>query len=350
MLRQAVMEATDGRIDYFLTNSNFPKFAAFAFEFPMQSNRGAMFGDDDKGYFEEGIRNYLESTFSKSNTPHYNDSYLNYNDLFMAFIMKINLKMNRKYRFPVEQKISFEKNKRKYYSDANVLVCRGDTLAVVFKLLGGREKDPTGAHNHDDAGSYQIMKNEEIITGDVGGGIFYEGNWKERFNRSIFNSYSHPVPIIDNQLQIRNTIYYMNLPRPKVLKTHFSDEFDEIVFDLKAAYNCSSLLSLHRTNIFKREIGRNQVIIEDNVEFSKPTKFEIAIVSRGSIYMLQKINLNTLAGKITFNNETLSFTVKAQNEFGFLMKNESTNGVTFERLGILFKNLVKKAKIAVTYI
>jgi hypothetical protein len=41
------MEATNGRIDYFLTNSNFPKFASFAFESPMNENIAAMFGDDD---------------------------------------------------------------------------------------------------------------------------------------------------------------------------------------------------------------------------------------------------------------------------------------------------------------
>ena len=344
------MEATNGRIDYFLTNSNFPKFAAFAFEFTMQSNKVAMFGDDDKGYFDEGIRNYLESTFSKGNSPNYNDSYLNYNEKFMATIMKINLKMNKKYHFPAQKKLLFEVNERKYYPEATVLVCRGDTLAATFKLLGGTGSDPRKSHNHDDAGTYQIMKNKQILAGDVGGGVFYEGNWKDRFNRSIFNSYSHPLPVINDQLQVRNTVYNMNLPRPKVIKTRFSKESDEIVFDLKAAYNCSYLLSFNRINIFKREFGKNQIIIEDKVEFSRPTKFEVALASQGHFYALQKINLKILAGKIMFNNETLTFTLKSQNEFEYRIEKERMNGITFKRLGIVLKKLVKTAKITVVYI
>jgi hypothetical protein len=221
-----------------------------------------------------------------------------------------------------------------------------------------------GGHDHDDCGSFQIMKNNQIITGDVGGGIFYEGNWNDRFNRPIFNSYSHPVPVIDGQLQIRSIIYYKLIENqfrdvtgdnkdfllPKVLKTNFSNEFDEITFDLKAAYNCSSLLSLNRTNIFKREFGKNQVIIIDNAEFTKPTNFEIAIATRGNIYGLSKKGLQTLSGNIMFQNVTLQFIVTSYiNSFKYKIQKQSMNGISFERLGILVNGPVKTAKIKVLY-
>ena len=66
-MRQAVMEATKGRKDYFLVNPNIPKFASFAFEFPMEGHIAAMFGDDKSGYFEKGMRNYIEMKIKMNN-------------------------------------------------------------------------------------------------------------------------------------------------------------------------------------------------------------------------------------------------------------------------------------------
>ena len=40
------MEATNGKLDFFDVNPNLPKFAVFAFEFPMTGGTAALFGDD----------------------------------------------------------------------------------------------------------------------------------------------------------------------------------------------------------------------------------------------------------------------------------------------------------------
>ena len=347
-MRQAVMEATNGKTDYFLVNRNFPKLAAFAFEFPMHKNFGAMLGDDDKGYFDSGMLNYLESTFSIKDSPKYNASNLNYDNLFMEFVLEINLKMNKRYQYPIKNKVRFEKDKRKYYSNSGILVCRGDTLAATFKLLGGMYVADSG-HQHDDVGTYQIMKNKVIVTGDIGGPLYYEGDWIDRYYRSIFNSYSHPLPVVDGKLQVRNIIYYLNSNRPKVLHTRFSDRFDEIVFDLSAAYNCSTLLSLNRTNRFMREVGKNRIRIEDTVKFSKPTKFEGAISTRGDIIFLSKKSFKKLRGQITYSNVILNFIIQSQHEFDYFIRTETQNGVKFKRLGIAIKNLKMNTNIVVVY-
>ena len=342
-MRQAVMEATNGSLDYFLTNPNFPRLVAFAFEYPMQENVGAMIGDDNKGYFDSGMRNYLESTFNEENSPNYNASNLNYNNLFMEFVMEINLKMKKEFRYPLKNKYIFEKEfKRKYYHSSGILICRGDNLAATFKLLGGTNVSDCG-HQHDDAGTYQIMKNKVIVAGDVGGPIYYEGNWKDRYNGPIFNSYSHPLPIIDDKLQVRSTAYYSSIFRPKVLDTFFSDEIDKITFDLKAAYNCSSLVSLNRTNTFYR--SKSQVKIKDSVIFSKPTKFEVALSTRGEILNLSKKGLKKIRGTLSYLNVTLNFMIQSQHDFKYIIDKQHINGVIFTRLGISFQ--IPKLRIIV---
>jgi hypothetical protein len=46
-------------------------------------------------------------------------------------------------------------------------------LAVTIKLLGGT---PDVGHNHDDAGSYAITVDGELIAGEVGGTKWYTNN------------------------------------------------------------------------------------------------------------------------------------------------------------------------------
>ena len=329
------MEATKGRKDYFLVNPNIPKFASFAFEFPMEGHIAAMFGDDKSGYFEKGMRNYIESTFGEEPTANYNESALNYNELFMGFVMEYDMIMNEKYHFPVANRIAFEKHKRKYYSTSGILICRpdyGEGISATFKLLGGG-LNPTGDHNHDDCGTYQIMLNGTIVAGDPGGPDYYEGDWTARYNRTIFNSYGHPLPVINGQLQVRNMVYNLKEPRPKVLNKIFTDEMDFISFELKHAYNNSKLVSLIRNNRYTRTIGKQSVVIEDIVEFIEPTKFETAVTSRNAIWIEEKKILRELTGKFVISNITLNVRVISENEFEHKNEILTSNGVSFTRIG-----------------
>ena len=339
------MEATDGRIDYFLTHSSIPEFAAFAFEFPMQDNVAAMFGDDKTGVFEKGMRNYIESTFSADPTPNYNESYLNYDNLFMGFVMENSLNMNSKNRYPLKERIHFERNhKRKYYPESGVLICRGTKISATFKLIGS-----TGiGHDHNDAGTYQIMKNGVIIAGDVGGPNYYEGEWKDRYKKSIFNSYGHPLPVVGKQLQIQKNISETNRRSQPLFKL-FTDDVDVINFDLKFFYNYSSLLNLTRTNTFVRTPGKQSVTIEDTVLFSKPSKFAVAVLSREGFWIFKKKSKKQLIGDFILNGTKLNVIVNSLTEFKYSKEKQKMNGVEFTRIGIIIKNRVLHERVTVIY-
>lgn len=179
-MRQHVMEASSRSKDLFLIDSKIPQYCAFPFEFPMTGTICALFGDDGSGVISNGIRNYLQSTFgpADSSNPNYSDSYVS--SSMMGFLLKHNVLINTANRFPMINRVSFATGIRKYYSTSGILVVRpasGDGLHATFKLLGGGE-DKGGGHNHDDAGSYQILLKGLRVAGDVGG-ITYSGELKK---------------------------------------------------------------------------------------------------------------------------------------------------------------------------
>ena len=96
----------------------------------------------------------------------------------MGFLLKHDVLINTANRYPMANRTPYATGIRKYYSSSGILVGRpsvsgDDGLHVTFKLLGGGE-DKGGGHNHDDAGSYQILLKGVRVAGDVGG-ITYSG-------------------------------------------------------------------------------------------------------------------------------------------------------------------------------
>ena len=148
IMRQHVMEASEGKNDFFLTNPNADKMLAFGFEYPMSDRMTALFADDSKGEMNAEIRKYIEITYSPNPILDY-DIAISWNLIGQAFRYSLFIEPNN--RFPVENKRIFETGIRKYYEESGVLICRPaerNGLAASFKLLGGAE-DNSGGHNHD---------------------------------------------------------------------------------------------------------------------------------------------------------------------------------------------------------
>ena len=147
-MRQHIMEVSDGKNDFFLTNPNADKMLAFGFEYPMSETKSAQFADDQYGEIKVDIRKYVEITYSPYPITNY-EVILNWN--LMGQSIRYSLLMEPNYRFPVEKKRIFETGIRKYYEESAILICRPNdpnSLAASFKLLGGAE-DIGGSHNHD---------------------------------------------------------------------------------------------------------------------------------------------------------------------------------------------------------
>ena len=60
--------------------------------------------------------------------------------------------MNKKNRYPVQNRVVFENDLRKYYETSCILICRSilpNGLAASFKLLGNSEVSSGNVHGHD---------------------------------------------------------------------------------------------------------------------------------------------------------------------------------------------------------
>jgi hypothetical protein len=148
LFRQLVMEASDGKNDYFLTNPNVNKMMAFAFEYPMSDLKSAQFSDDKVGEIKEDIRKYIELTYSPNPISSFD---ISVNWLLIGQALRYSLIMEPKNRYPVQNKTIFATGLRKYYEESEILICRpivANSLAASFKLLGGSIAI-SGNHNHD---------------------------------------------------------------------------------------------------------------------------------------------------------------------------------------------------------
>ena len=159
-MRQHIMEASDGKNDFFLTHPNADKMLAFGFEYPMCERKCAQFGDDGDGEIKEEIRKYVEITYSSNEIKNY-AVILSWSVVAQA--LRFSLLMDPKNRFPVANKRTFETGIRKYYEDSVILICRptvSNGLAASFKLLGG-SLEIDGSHNHD--GNFFISERYQKI-------------------------------------------------------------------------------------------------------------------------------------------------------------------------------------------
>ncbi len=164
---------------------------------------------------------------------------------------------------------------RSWFPDAQVLISRlrdnARSLALSVAAKGGHNAE---LHNHNDVGSYVVMLDGVEMCGDPGGEQYTRRTFsKDRYVSNVLNSFGHPVPVVGGNLQSTG-----RKAAAKVLSHSFSDERDVLVLDCTAAYpSAKTLKSLVRTMTFDRV--RGGVSISDRAEFTKPTAFEVPVVT-----------------------------------------------------------------------
>jgi hypothetical protein len=163
---------------------------------------------------------------------------------------------------------------RDYFTEAGILICRPGTeskakLGVALK--GGHNAEH---HNHNDVGSYLLALNGGAPLLDPGAEVYTARTFSsKRYDSGVLNSFGHPVPRVAGKLQRtgRNAA-------AKVVRTQFTDVSDTIVLDLRAAYDVEELERLQRTFVYSREEA-GSLTVSDEVQFSAPRTFEIALVT-----------------------------------------------------------------------
>lgn len=264
----AVREATDGRVDLFADSKN-RAIMLYPYGYQLQSGRSPQFADG--GGNPDAIVLALQRQVFPDVTCRRAESQ---SPLFGG-ISTVALRAFGQEPPRVDGMGLDVLPCRSWFSDAQVLISRlrddARPLAFSIAMKGGHNAE---LHNHNDVGSYVVMLDGVEMCGDPGGEQYTRRTFsKDRYVSKVLNSFGHPVPVVGGHLQSTG-----RKAAAKVLSHSFSDERDVLVLDCTAAYpSAKTLKSLVRTMTFDR--ARDRVSISDRAEFTKPTAFEVPVVT-----------------------------------------------------------------------
>ncbi|MHC4124602.1 MAG: heparinase II/III family protein [Planctomycetota bacterium] len=235
----------------------------------------------------------------------------------------------------------FKTGVREWFEDAASLICRPSELkknSVAIAIKGGNNGE---SHNHDDVGSFEVAKGKGKLLVDPGSVIYKLSTFgSNRYKSKIMNSYGHSVPLVAGKLQRQGKD-----AKAEVLKREFTEEKDVLIFDISSAYDVNGLEKLERTFIYSR-IGAGTLTVIDEVSFSEPQSFGMALITYGKVRWMGNGNLVVSDGK---ESVKVNITVTG-GEFEIvldrIMEDMNNGGMGRpKRIGINLKGLVKKARI-----
>ena len=165
---------------------------------------------------------------------------------------------------------------RTWFDAAGLLICRpapGDAARFASALKGGHNAEH---HNHNDVGSYTLVLNGRVVTGDTGGPSAYTAKTfsKDRYTLPALNSFGHPVPRVAGVLQAPGA-----RAAAKVLRTGFTDAADTLALDIAPAYPVKGLTRLERTFVHTRGAAPS-LEVRDEFAAAEPVEFETALTTR----------------------------------------------------------------------
>lgn len=226
-----------------------------------------------------------------------------------------------------------------YFDDFGMVISRGKQVTPLsIAVKAGHNKEN---HNHSDVGTYTIVLDDEIMTGDIGAPSYTAGAFSK--NNPARSSWGHPVPRIDNTLQ-SNGIEF----KGTITTTNFTKNYDKVVINLIEAYEIPALSKLIRT-IENDKSGSGAILISDEFISEKPVEFGTAIMTLSEYEI---INENTVI--LTEGNQKLKAEVFS--EEGNLkivdelvpVKNLREGGPAY-RIGIDFVKPINEGRITIKY-
>ncbi|MRT93788.1 hypothetical protein [Ancylomarina sp. 16SWW S1-10-2] len=227
-----------------------------------------------------------------------------------------------------------------YFDDFGILISRGQQqvpFSIAIKAGHNAEN-----HNHSDVGTYVLVLGEDYISGDIGAPSYTAGAFSK--NNPARSSWGHPVPRINKSLQ-SNGIEF----KGKILQTSFNKEADNLVMDIKPAYEISGLEKLERS-VVNDKTGKGCITITDNFEASESVSFGTAIMVNvdykivgdntiiiNSENQKVKVEISSVGGKVIIKDEVVPI-------------KHLRSGKTSYRIGVDFEKPLQKGSISVKYI
>ena len=311
-LREYLWIATSGKVDLY-DNPRAQKSALFPFQFQMLPGVYADFGDARFGVKPNmALMTRVDRIFALNMFPGQSDQEQISGALPDAMLNAFPVPSERRSAAAAH---GFDAlvGLRTFYPEAGVLVSRpqsGGKLAVTIKANGN------AGHSHNDIGSFSIGLGSTQPVGDPGGPVAYiAGTFgPKRFQSRLLNSFGHPVPALDGQLQLDATTV-----KAAVLSESFAAGQDRISLDLSKAYIDPKLTSLVRTLTYNRS-GAGMVTIDDHFQLNGPMDVEESLPTHGRWTQLNpttlRFDLDDAHLKVVVSGG--AFTVKADvvDEYG----------------------------------
>ena len=231
--------------------------------------------------------------------------------------------------------------KRSLFADAGIYIGRSDnddprgTFGIALKAGHNAEQ-----HNHNDVGSFLISRKTKRYFLDPGNETYTKTTFSsQRYTREMLNSFGHPVPIVDGQLQPAG-----GKARGTIINTVFTDDVDTVVIDMKNAYyQVEALASLVRTFTFDR---KNYVVtVRDDVYFMEPKTFGTALITYDKTFERRK---GEIVAYDAFGGLQANIDVTGGDWTLEKREIDTINGNKPFRLGINLNQPVKKATVIIT--
>ncbi|MEO9513480.1 MAG: hypothetical protein ABJN84_04375 [Flavobacteriaceae bacterium] len=226
-----------------------------------------------------------------------------------------------------------------YFDDVGMVISRGkQNVPLSIAIKGGHNKEN---HNHSDVGTYTIVLNDQIMTGDIGAPSYIAGAFSD--DNPARSSWGHPVPRINNTLQSNGREF-----EGIITATEFTDSLDKVVVDIKTAYEVPSLTKLIRT-MENDKSALGAISIMDEFSLTEPVSFGTAIMTLSEYEI---INANTVI--FTAGNQKLKAEISSPN--GALkivdelvpVEHLREKGPAY-RIGVDFTEPIKEGSITVKY-
>ncbi|MDR2438586.1 MAG: heparinase II/III-family protein [Planctomycetaceae bacterium] len=163
------------------------------------------------------------------------------------------------------------------FPDAGVMIFRpklGETKQIAVACKGGHNAEH---HNHNDVGSFTVMYEGTMPVLDPGGEVYTRRTFSnKRYDSKLLNSFGHPVPVINGQLQKtgRNA-------EGKIIAKTFSNKKDSCTINYASAYGLKEIKKLERTFEFTRAESDqpNSLTVTDVIELEPAGTFETALLT-----------------------------------------------------------------------
>lgn len=274
LISEMIQAVTDGKIDW-LKKPFIKRVAQFGARMEIQQGRYPTFSDCVRDFqaapwLVHWLNNRIDDARSDRNTDEIIDSFANLHFQFSDPLLLILF-----HQVDVAQAYvgAFCGGVRDWFDDVQFLICRphktvGRQLAATFK--GGHN----GAnHNHNDVGTFTVLVDDVELLTDPGAEIYTNRTFsKDRYEGKLLNSFGHPVPVVAGQLQRAGED-----AQAIVISERFQDDLDEVVLDLRAAYDVLGLEALTRHFRYKRSEG--VIEVKDQVVFADANAFETALIT-----------------------------------------------------------------------